>query len=330
MRTFTRLALALCAATAASSLALAATLDKPPAATAPAAAVDVVRAAPVPLMWKVSDADNDVYLLGSFHLLRNDDYPLSPDIDAAFEDAEKVVFEVAPEAMLDPANAQAFLAAAGYGDARTLQTVLPGELHEKLNRLMGGQVASVDGYEPWFVNLSLTLGVSQALGFSAEKGLDRHLMTRASEAKKPTGGLESMAAQLAVLDGTPMDEQIAGLKEILDKPQELPTRLNDLHAAWRAGDVDTLDRVARAEMAQKSPVAYRRVNVERNDAWVPQIRRLLDESKRDDALVVVGALHLLGADGVVEKLRAQGLAVERVCSACAAPAAGAEPKAAGK
>jgi hypothetical protein len=330
MRTLIKLALALCAATAATSLALAATNQKAPASTAPAAAMDGAGAAPVPLLWKISDADNAVYLLGSFHLLKTDDYPVSPDIDAAFDAAEKVVFEIAPEAMLDPANAQAFLSAAGYGDARTLQTVLPAALHEKLNRLMGGQVASVNAYEPWFVSLSLTLGVSQALGFSAEKGLDRHLMTRAAEANKPTAGLETMSAQLAVLDGTPMDEQIAGLKEILDKPQELPTRLNDLHAAWRAGDVDTLDRVTRVEMAQKSPVTYRQVNVERNHAWVPQIRQMLDESKRDDALVVVGALHLLGADGVVEKLRAQGFNVERVCSACATPAAGAEPKAAGK
>ena len=38
----------------------------------------------------------------------------------------------------------------------------------------------------------------------------------------------------------------------------------------------------------------------------------------DDALVVVGALHLLGDDGVVEKLRARGYQVERICSACKA------------
>jgi hypothetical protein len=30
---------------------------------------------PLPLLWKVSDADNAVYLLGSFHLLKDDDYP---------------------------------------------------------------------------------------------------------------------------------------------------------------------------------------------------------------------------------------------------------------
>jgi uncharacterized protein YbaP (TraB family) len=54
---------------------------------------------PVPLLWKVSDADNDLYLLGSFHLLRPDDYPLSADVDSAFADAEALVLELSPEEM---------------------------------------------------------------------------------------------------------------------------------------------------------------------------------------------------------------------------------------
>jgi uncharacterized protein YbaP (TraB family) len=42
----------------------------------------------------------------------------------------------------------------------------------------------------------------------------------------------------------------------------------------------------------------------------------LDGMGKDDTLVVVGALHLLGSDGVVEKLRAKGYRVERICNAC--------------
>ena len=71
--------------------------------------------APVPLLWKVSDRDNTLYLLGSLHLLKPSDYPLSGDVDRAFADAEKVVFEVALEELADPATAQKFLLAAGYG-----------------------------------------------------------------------------------------------------------------------------------------------------------------------------------------------------------------------
>ncbi|WP_158549205.1 TraB/GumN family protein [Lysobacter silvisoli] len=305
------------------SLATASAQDVKPAAkpvTAPASAT-AAKAPPVPLLWKVSDADNAIYVLGSFHLLKSDDYPLSPDIDAAFAAADKLVFEVPPEQMNDPGAAPKFLAAAGYSDGRKLSQVLPGELHEKLSRLMGKQgvpVSALDNYEPWFVNLSLFLGVAQAMGFSPQQGLDLHLMKRAAEAGKPTGGLETMDAQLAVLDGSPMAEQVAGLDDFLSRPEQMPGMVADMHNAWRDGDTAKLDALTGAEMRTKAPQTYRIVNVERNDAWLPQLQKMLDQSKRgDDTLVVVGALHLLGNDGLVEKLRAKGYKIERLCSACA-------------
>lgn len=286
---------------------------------APQPPAGTVKAPPLPLLWKVSDADNSVYLLGSFHLLKGDDYPLSPDIDSVFAASDKVVFEVPPEQMLDPAMAQKFLTAAGYSDGRTLTQVLPAALREKFARILaqrGASIAQFDAYEPWFINLSLMLGMSQQLGFSPEKGMDQYLMQRAAAANKPTSGLESIDLQLQVLDASPMDEQIVSLKEFLDKPLEMPGMLGDVHSAWRDGDVARLDKLTRDEMREKTPQTYRMVNVERNQAWLPQIQGMLDNAKKGDTLVVVGALHLLGDDGIVGKLREKGYKVERVCSAC--------------
>lgn len=50
--------------------------DQPQTATTAAAAG---HQPPVPLLWKASSGERTVYLLGSFHLLKADDYPLSPD-----------------------------------------------------------------------------------------------------------------------------------------------------------------------------------------------------------------------------------------------------------
>ena len=54
------------------------------------------------------------------------------------------------------------------------------------------------------------------------------------------------------------------------------------------------------------------MNRDRTQAWLPDLRALLDDSTSDDALVIVGAMHLLGEDGVVEGLRAAGYRVERL------------------
>lgn len=289
-----------------------------PAAGATAAAAVTAKEPPRPLLWKVSDADNALYLLGSFHLLKAEDYPLSDDVERAFADAEKLVFEVPPSELGDPATLQKMMTVAGYGDERKLSTVLPAGVREKLGGVVGAErVAALDAFEPWFVNLSLVMGVSQGMGFRPDQGLDQHLMQRAAAANKPTAGLETIDQQLRALDSTPIDEQIASLQEYLDHPAELPGMLRDMHEAWRNGDVDRLSTLAIDEMRSKTPETYRLINVQRNDAWVPQLRKLLDESGQGDALVVVGAMHLLGRDGVVEKLRDGGYTVERVCSACA-------------
>src|SRR3546814_1606500 len=92
--------------------------------------------------------------------------------------------------------------------------------------------------------------------------------------------------------------------------------LQTLHAYWRAGDAEAIWDEMGADMRDRYPKLYRHINVERNDAWVPKIEQMLAEPGTDDTLVVVGALHLLGEDGVVEKLRAKGHAGDRICSGC--------------
>lgn len=277
------------------------------------------RQPPVPLLWKVSDADSSVYLLGSFHLLKSDDYPLSKDVDAAFDDAKTVVFEVDPVALQDPANEQKYKLAYAYSDGRTLSQVLPKAARGKLEKLLsvgGGSVAQLDHQEPWAVTMALVLGMTQALGFSQEQGLDATLMKRAADQQKPVAGLETVDDQFSSLDAMPMDEQVASLEEVLDNPQASLGELMEMHDWWKRGDLKNLDGKLRADMARKTPVSYQMINVRRNDLWVPRIEQLLAESDQDNTLVVVGTMHLLGADGLVDKLRARGYTVERICSVC--------------
>lgn len=281
-------------------------------------ATPATKAPPKPLLWKVSDGDNTLYLLGSFHLLKPNDYPLSADVDAAFEDAERLVFEVPPSELADPAVAGKMQSIATFADERRLSSVLPTTEREKLARLLGAErAAMLEPFEPWFVNLSLLMGTSQAMGFRPDQGLDTHLMQRAAQAGKPTQGLETVDQQLAALDATPLHEQIAGMRQFLDDPHEVPRTLEKLHTAWRDADVEQLAAMSIDDMRTNTPESYRLINVQRNDAWVPQLKGMLDAEGGQDALVVVGAMHLLGEDGIVEKLAAHGYAVERICPECA-------------
>ncbi len=282
---------------------------------------------PVPLLWKVSDADTTLWLLGAFHLLKPGDYPLSVDVARAFHDADRLVFELAPDEIDGPDTQARFMAAAVLPDGGRLAGVLPAVTREKLARLLarqGGSIDQVAAYQPWFINLSLVLGLAHSMGYQPDLGIDRFLMTQAAAADKPVGGLETLEAQLAALAGAPMQEQVQALQEYLANPEQMPVRLEELHQAWRGGDVVRLEQLTRLEMLRSTPETYRLVNVVRNDAWLERLDAMLRHDA-GTALVVVGALHLLGGDGLVERLAGLGYDVERVCSLCAVDDAPLQP-----
>lgn len=269
---------------------------------------------PKPLLWKVSDADNEIYLLGSFHLLKADDYPLAAQVDAAFEDAENVLLELSPQELSDPALAMKMAAAAQLAGGRDLQQILPAATWKQLEAYAsqrGIPVANLKAFEPWFVSLLISITEMQRLGLNPEFGLDRHFAERAGKANKPAAGLETGAEQIALFDGMSEKEQLQSLQDTLDDLDEIETAINKMHGQWRAGDGDALFGELAAEMKGKYPQLYQRINVNRNIAWMPKLQALLRD-KKDDTLVVVGAMHLLGADGVVARLKAKGYKVERL------------------
>ena len=292
----------------------------------PATAATAMKPPPVPLLWKVSDANNSVYLLGSFHLLKPDDYPLAKDVDAAFADAEALLFEMAPEELTSPTLALQMGQAALRTDGTALNSELTPEMVRKLDAWSAANAATAQKiglppqmlqlFEPWFVGMMISIVEMTKQGLDPKLGLDQRLAAAATKARKPTAGLETGTQQIAFLDGMDKDEQRQFLDEALSQSEEGRREVEQLHAAWRSGDAAMLwDKMA-ADMRRRYPKLYQHINVARNDAWLPKIEQRLKVRGRDDVLIVVGALHLLGSDGVVEKLRAKGYKVERICSAC--------------
>ncbi|GAB2657660.1 TraB/GumN family protein [Arenimonas aestuarii] len=271
---------------------------------------------PRPLLWKVSDADNTVYLLGSFHLLRPGDYPLAASTELAFEDAESVVFELSPREMNDPALGQMMGAAARRDDGKRLQDTMSPETWARLeawSARRGVPLENLQPFEAWFVSLTVSLVEMQALGLDPKLGLDRHFAQRATEAGKATEGLETGAQQIALFDGLEPRLQQQSLEDVLLDAAKMEENINHLHDLWRRGDAEAMEAETNQRMRDEYPELYARINRDRNLAWLPVLRRRLDRGGEDeDVLVVVGALHLLGDDGLVSLMREAGYSVERL------------------
>ena len=272
---------------------------------------------PTPMLWKASKGESTVYLLGSMHFLKDGDYPLSPDVDAAYKDAEKLVFEISPAELNSPATLALTLQRGMYHDTHKLQDDLSPTTWQELvaygakNNL---PEVALQKFEPWMASLTLVALESQKMGMKADAGLDMHFMKMASADHKPAGGFETVDQQLAIFYTSSIKAQEDMLRQSLDEIATFPQEMNKEHDTWRGGDSDAMLAAAKKEFA-KYPELYQKILAQRNRNWIPQIEKMLDGGK-DDTLVIVGALHLAGPDGVVHLLQQKGYAVERICTDC--------------
>lgn len=261
-------------------------------------------------MWRVQKGETTVDLLGSIHAMRPEAYPLPPAIEAAFDAAEVVVFEVD----LDEMNGAAFkmLAAGSFEGGRTLEQELGPELWGRLAATVDGTglaPAALQFMKPWMAALSVAgLELARA-GYQPSAGLDMHLSQRAEDSGKERQALETVEEQLALFTGLSPEESTAFLRSTLDELETMVPLLDRLAASWRVGDVGPVEDLLGSEFAE-FPALRAKLVVDRNLAWLERIEALLDD--RRDALVVVGALHLVGSEGLVALLRGRGYTVTQL------------------
>lgn len=263
-------------------------------------------------LWEVHGAHNTVYLLGSIHVLRPADYPLAAPLLAAYSHSRVIVMEI----NLDDLNVGKLrtdmLASALLGQDSSLPKVLGPVAYARAQAdatRLHVDLATYDRYAPWFVAEAISeLQLSQ-LGFESGSGVETYFLARARADHKPVSGLETVADQLAVLAGMPLDLQTDYLLSSLADAEELPTQLEAMVAAWRRGDGPWFAAEIAHEFGSE-PRLYDSLLTDRNRRWLPKIEALLHENQ--DYLVIVGTAHLVGPGSVIDLLGKDGIhAIQR-------------------
>ena len=251
-----------------------------------------------------------VYLLGSVHLLPAEAATLPPAVDSAFTRAKAIVFETSLDSL--ETRAGELLARAQYGGDTTLRTALSPAAVPKAEAILasyGASLEKVAHFKPWFVSLALQQAVAQSARFEAQYGVDAQLNSRAKAAGKPRLSLETVSFQLGLFDRmTPAQQE----SELLatKSPAEALRELLTMEELWLSGNAAGLDSLTHAGETSATAAITGAVLASRNQTWLPKVVGWVEG--RDDMLVVVGAGHLVGAQGLVELLRAKGFKVEQL------------------
>ena len=288
---------------------LAACSEEKPAQPAP----PVADAPPKPAIWKIADADTTVYLFGTVHVLPPTLTWHSPALDKALEEAKAVYFETDTQG--DPIVFREIVERLGkYEPSERLSDRLSLEDLEKLKGALAKldmPLIAIDSMRPWFAGIVISEAVVRTAGYDVNSGVESVLRPAATRAGKEIRFLETVEQQMTAFATLPEETQIRFLISGVSEIDDANKQLGDLVNAWKAGDVDALNKLLIDDDLAIIPELYDALLKHRNGAWAPEIDTLM-KTEAGTFLVAVGAAHLIGRDSVIEMLKPLGFTAERV------------------
>ena len=263
-----------------------------------------------PAVWVARDADSEILIFGSVHVLPPGLDWRPARLDQALAEAEDLWFELP---MGQAAETEIAGLAASKGvlpNNQTLSALLSPAGAQALARASqkyGLAPGFLDRLEPWFAEVALAGAEFRAQGANTDSGVEKSL-NAAAPASARRMAFETAAQQIAMFDEAPVPAQLASLEDSLAQMDRDPEAYDRLVAAWMAADTAALEKDALAPLKTASPVLYARLVSDRNAAWTQVLDQRLKGKGR--TVVVVGVGHLLTAEGVPARLRALGYSVE--------------------
>jgi uncharacterized protein YbaP (TraB family) len=289
--------------------------------TLPAPAVS--KAPPSPAMWKIGGPNGRVFLFGSIHILPQGFVWRTPQLEAAINSAQQLVFEINIDEAKNPLLMMAMTAKFGMlPKGESLHRLLAPERRVQFDQVatsLGLSPARLYRMTPWLAAMTISslwaqkqsLKPGQKLNAEEQvrmvAGVDDQLWLWAKNAGKERGALETLELQLRVFADLTPDEQAAFLVVTLDELTKPRERVSNLMESWRTGNTAALEKELNSGM-DRFPSLRRAILHDRHVRWIPQIEAMLNDGRTH--VVIVGAAHMVGPDSVVAMLRAKGIRVE--------------------
>jgi uncharacterized protein YbaP (TraB family) len=264
-----------------------------------------------PAMYTVHGKHNVVHLVGTVHLLQQNE-PVPANISQAYADASQLLMEI-DTSKADPMAIQELVIESGMlMPPMTLEQRIGAASYARVKSAAesaGLDVALFDQMRPWLVALELEQTMYTKLGFDPNTGIEAQLTKRAAQDQKAIAGLETLREQIGFFANLDDKTELDYLNSTLDELGDLRKELNEMVSAWRRGDEAQLQLLMQKEIKGHESF-FNALIFDRNRRWITQLTALLETSD-DNCLVAVGALHLVGDNGVVALLRKQGYKVTR-------------------
>lgn len=254
-----------------------------------------------PLFFMANKAEKTLMVVGSIHMGSEDMYPLPEELDAFLLQSDGLITEVklTQEVEVPKSKSPTTLEVLNQAQRHQLQLIsselgLPADMFMNL--------------PAWQTALSLQLSQFVKMDLRQDLGVDQYFTKQALKQKKPIFGLESTEDQLAIFASNPKISSLL-LTDTVDNWQENLQASRCLTKSWKAGDRMELIKLA-DESAADEEIGELFI-YQRNRTWAEK----LDSDAFIDSgryLVVVGALHLVGKENLLDLLKKRGFTVTQL------------------
>lgn len=262
-----------------------------------------------PAFYEITGRDGELegWLFGTVHALPPDVEWRSQRLDAAIDQADLLLVEVADlsdsEGMARIFRSMAFDAV----PASSIQARIGSSARAELDLLLaesGIPPDQLDRMESWAAALTLAQQVSTG---EPQYGADRALISEF--AGRRVVEFEGVRGQLSLFDSLPETEQVDLLEAVIAEASDREDRASEMTVAWKTGDLPALEKASGEGLLADAELRAALLT-SRNEAWMSRLLPLLERNERP--LIAVGAAHLLGHEGLPTLLAREGYTVRRV------------------
>lgn len=273
------------------------------------------------VLWKIEKAGlKPSWLLGTMHMTDPRVTDLTPPAKAAFDGSSTVVIETTD--ILDQAKMMGQLGSEPglmmFTDGSSLTDNMSPEDAEALKAGLGKRgipVSSVAKMKPWMLLAMVALPACEmARRAKGAPVLDAKLALDAKKDGKQLLGLETAAEQLRAMASLPMEFHIRGLVDTLKLGDTSDDVLETMIVLYEQEDVGKFWPLFSATLGEAGGTGEEYAEFEqtmvikRNEVMASRSDPIL---AKGGAFIAVGALHLPGPEGVIEKLKSRDYAVTR-------------------
>lgn len=264
-----------------------------------------------PPFWAVRDADSTLYLFGTMHVLTPEADWRTPVFDRAVRESAALWFEM--DAEIAPDAVAKLLIQFGVDRETPLAAKVSPATMTALRGALKDQpalLAMAEQMQPWAAAMVVQVLPMIEAGMTMQSGADSTLTREGKAGGKTLRYFETAEAQLRFFSELPPAVQVQFLEDSLETVGASDEDQLAMQKAWIDGDLDRLAPELLDQMRLERRPLYDALVRRRNAAWVTVLEREL--AGQGVAMVNVGALHMVGDDGLVAQLKARGFEVDRL------------------